>query len=285
MTLAKSSPPQQAQQSLFGADEVETTHERPTAPHYKPDTLHEMALHKLQPDPKQPRAHFDEERLEALAVSLRQQGVRQPVLFRVNENGEAILVAGERRWRAARLAGLKKIPALYVEGNPLEISLMENTQRENLTAIELAEALWRLKDQRHSSLKELSALIGKADSTVSEILSLNRLPEAVRDVCRADRSVPRDILVEIAKAPTQEEMIRRFERYTKNTTTGRPQEISETVRPVKFSMLSRHLTNYTARITSVDVTTLKPAQRIKLKPLLQKAVDELSALLNNLNHN
>jgi ParB family chromosome partitioning protein len=78
----------------------------PPAPHYKPDTLHEMALHKLQPDPTQPRAHFDEERLETLAVSLRQQGVRQPVLFRVNENGEAILVAGERFWRTARLAGL-----------------------------------------------------------------------------------------------------------------------------------------------------------------------------------
>jgi ParB family chromosome partitioning protein len=182
------------------------------------------------------------------------------------------------------MAGLKKIPALYVEGDHQEISLIENTQREDLTAIELAEALWHYKEQSNASLHDLAEIIGKAESTVSEIFSLNRLPEAVKKACRADRSVPRDILVEIAKAPTHEEMTRRFERYVQGTTPDRDQESATRVRPLKFSALSKHLTNYTARIASVDVATLKPAQRKKLKPLLQRAVDELSALLDNLGH-
>lgn len=272
------------QQSLFGGDETGAAPAPAPAPpvRYKPATFYRISLDTLKPDPGQPRVHFAEEALESLATSLRQQGVIQPVLFRLDDRGEAILVAGERRWRAARRAGLKTIPALCVTGDPLEISMMENMMREELSAVELAEALGRLREVRSYTLEQLSVLIGRAVSTVSEILSLNRLPPSVRDACRADRSVPRDVLVRIARAATPEEMERLFRRYRSGIPAGRRQEGGTALRPVKFSTLSRHLTASTARITSVDVTALKPAQRKKLKPILQKAVGELTSLLESL---
>jgi ParB family chromosome partitioning protein len=274
-----------AQPDLFGMDEEnKVAPEQPAAQKYKPNVVYMMTLDKLQPDPAQPRGYFDEMSLEALAASVQSQGVQQPVLFRLDELGGHILVAGERRWRAARKAGLKKIPALYVEGDPLEISLIENTLREDLTAIELAEALGKYREKRNSSLKELVGIIGKAESTVSEILSLNRLPDDVKAVCRKRSDIPRDALVRIARAATQEEMSRLFNQIVNGVATGRQSGESTVIRPVKFSTISKDLTKYTDRIGSIDVKILKPAQRKKLKPLVKKAVDDLSAILDNLEH-
>ena len=271
------------QQSLFGAEEPVTSPTPPAPARYKPATLYKIPLDNLQPDPAQPRIHFAEEALELLAASLKSQGVIQPVLFRLDEQGEAILVAGERRWRAARQAGLKTIPALCVVGDPLEISMVENTLREDLTAVELAEALGRLKELRGYTLEQLSVLIGKAVSTVSEILSLNHLPPEVRDVCRKNQSIPRDILVRIARAETQEEMVRLFERYVQGTLSrNKLKEQGSQLRPLKFSVLAKQLTSYNSRITTIEVATLKPAQRKKLKPLLQQAARDISTLLGSL---
>ena len=268
------------QQSLFGGEEPSLAVAAPPSPRYRAATLYKIPLEGVKPDPAQPRIHFDEEALEALAASLRQLGVIQPVLFRVNELGEAILVAGERRWRAAGLAGLKTIPALCTAGDPLELSMVENTLREELTAVELAEALGRLREQRGYTLEQLSALVGRALSTVSEILSLNRLPQDIRDECRSNPAMPRDILVRIARAVTPEEMARLFRRYVQGSLDreelkgcGRPE------RSMKFSVVAKQLTIYRSKITAIDVASLKPAQRKKLRPLLQATLDDLTTLL------
>ncbi len=268
------------QQSLFGGEEPAVAITAPPPPRYKAATLYKIPLEGVKPDPAQPRIHFDEEALEALAASLRQLGVIQPVLFRVNEGGEAILVAGERRWRAAGLAGLKTIPALCTAGDPLELSMVENTLREELTAVELAEALGRLREQRGYTLEQLSALVGRALSTVSEILSLNRLPPEIRDECRSNPAMPRDILVRIARAETPEEMVRLFRRYVQGS-LGR-EELKDRGRPertLKFAVLAKQLTTYRSKISAIEVASLKPAQRRKLKPLLQAALSDLAALL------
>ena len=273
------------QQSLFGGED--TVAATPAAPRYKAATLYKIPLDTLKPDPAQPRVHFDEEALEALAASLRKQGVIQPVLFRVDDLGEAILVAGERRWRAAAQAGLKTIPALCTTGDPLELSMVENTLREELTAVELAEALGRLREQRGYTLEQLSALVGRAISTVSEILSLNRLPQEIRDDCRKNPAMPRDILVRIARADSAEEMLLLFSRYVKGSLDRarldqeRIQARDKSDRPIKFSVVSRRLSSYHATITSIEVSSLKPAQRRKLKPLLQAALGDLTSLLKS----
>jgi ParB family chromosome partitioning protein len=109
------------------------------------------------------------------------------------------IVAGERRFEAARMAGLTEIPAILVEGNTGEIALVENLLRQDLTPVEEAEALDRLVKEEKYTQEKLGVIIGKARTTVNEILSLNRLPLEIRDECRANTAVTRKTLIAIAR--------------------------------------------------------------------------------------
>ena len=140
---------------------------------YEKGKLYDLALTGVQPDPDQPRKYFDEQALTELKASIEKHGVLQPVLVRQGADGALLLVSGERRYQAAKLANCPTIPAVFTDGEPAEISLVENLLRENLTAIEEAEAIDRLKTQHNYLLSDLSAVLGKSDSTLSEILSLN----------------------------------------------------------------------------------------------------------------
>ncbi len=183
--------------------------ERKNKSTYRLKKLYELPLEKIQTYSSQPRRYFDAQKLENLAESIRDKGILQPVLFRVKD-GIPILVAGERRLRAAQLAGLQKIPALLVEGETSVISLIENIQREDLNPIEEAEALERLIQEQHYKIKDLVLLLGKAKSTISEIRKLNELPDEIKDECRNGNLLSRNVLVEIAKQPTQEIMLQLF---------------------------------------------------------------------------
>lgn len=135
----------------------------------------------------------------------------QPVLFRKGANNKLILISGGCRFKACLLAGKKDIPALYHEGDDnAEIALVENLLREDLTPMEESEALQKLKEAKSYKNEDLSNMIGKAASTISEILSLNKLPEEVKNICKQDRRYSRRVLVEVAKAGTSEEMMKAF---------------------------------------------------------------------------
>ena len=123
----------------------------------------------------------------------------QPILVREGADGVFIIVSGERRYQASRMAGLATIPAIITDGEPAEISIIENLLRENLTAIEEAEAIERLRALHDYTLGDLATDLGKSDSTLSEILSLNKLPAEVKDDCRNDPKAGRSILALIAK--------------------------------------------------------------------------------------
>jgi ParB family chromosome partitioning protein len=170
-----------------------------------------VAVDLVRPNPYQPRQHFDPEKLAELSQSIRRQGVLQPIVVRRDEAGKIFLVAGERRLRAAKMAGLDKIPAIITKGHPAEIALIENLQREDLSPLEEAEALARMAAEFHYTQEQLAALLGKAKSTISEALSLNRLPEAVKDEVRRAELYPRRLLVEIAKQEDPEAMISLFQ--------------------------------------------------------------------------
>ncbi|HXC30015.1 MAG TPA: ParB/RepB/Spo0J family partition protein [Stellaceae bacterium] len=144
-----------------------------------------MAIELIRPGAFQPRRHFAEEELEALARSVREKGVLQPLLVRpVDEAGAAFeLVAGERRWRAAQRAGLHQVPVLVRtlgDREALEIALIENLQREDLTALEEAEAYRRLAQDFGRSQTSIAEALGKSRSHVANTLRLLGLPEAVR---------------------------------------------------------------------------------------------------------
>jgi ParB family chromosome partitioning protein len=144
----------------------------------------------LRPSPVQPRRRFAEDEIEALARSIREKGVLQPLLVRPAAAGAPgyEIVAGERRWRAAQQAGLDEVPVLVREltdGEALELALVENVQRSDLTAIEEAAAYQRLIEEFGHTQEALAALVGRSRSHVANTLRLLGLPEALREMVEA----------------------------------------------------------------------------------------------------
>jgi len=144
-------------------------------------------LDKVHPNPYQPRSDFDTGSLEELSRSILEKGVIQPVTVR-RVDGEYQLISGERRLRAAQHAGLTKIPVYIIdlrdEGELLELALIENIQRDELNAIEIAHAYRRLIDERSLTQDDIAQKVGKDRATVSNFLRLLRLPEKVKDGLR-----------------------------------------------------------------------------------------------------
>jgi ParB family chromosome partitioning protein len=141
-----------------------------------------LEIGRIRPNPSQPRQHFDEQAIDELAASIAERGVLQPILVRAVDGGYE-LIAGERRWRAAQKARLHEIPALIREANEessAEIALIENIQREDLNAIEEAEAYRQLISRYGHSQEVVGKLVGKSRSHVANLLRLLDLPEAVR---------------------------------------------------------------------------------------------------------
>jgi len=142
----------------------------------------EIELDKLVPNEYQPRKVFNDEKLKELAASIKVQGVIQPIIVhRIGTNFG--LIAGERRWRAARLAGLKTIPALVREASKRELieqALIENIQREDLNPLEAAEAFKQLQDEYKLTQEDLAKRVGKERSTITNFLRLLGLPKEIK---------------------------------------------------------------------------------------------------------
>jgi ParB family chromosome partitioning protein len=144
--------------------------------------LRELSLELIAPNRSQPRSGFDEDSLRALAGSVRERGVLQPVLVRPRPGGTFELIAGERRWRAARLAGLDSIPALVREGDDaasLELALIENMAREDLSPVEEARACAALVEELGLTQEEVGRRVGRSRVAVSNLLRLLDLPDEV----------------------------------------------------------------------------------------------------------
>lgn len=143
-----------------------------------------VLLDHIEQNPFQPRTHFNEEELAELAMSIQQQGIIQPVTVRKMGHDRYQLISGERRLKAARVAGLTEIPAYIRVANDeqmLEMALVENIQREDLNPIEIAVSYQRLLEECHISQEELSQKVGKDRSTISNYIRLLKLPAEVRD--------------------------------------------------------------------------------------------------------
>lgn len=141
-----------------------------------------LPLHKVEPNPGQPRHNFDDEELQALADSIALHGVVQPLTVRELSPGYFQIIAGERRWRAARLAGLSEIPAVVIEADDrkvMELALIENLQRQDLNPIEEALGYRSLMEDYSLTQEEVSTQVGKSRPAVANALRLLLLPEAV----------------------------------------------------------------------------------------------------------
>ena len=154
-------------------------------------SLNEIELSKIEPNPNQPRTVFEEETLEELAVSIRNFGLIQPITLKETGDDKYMIICGERRFRAAIKAGLERIPAYIktaADENVMEMALLENIQREDLSAIETALAYQKLLDDSGQTQEQLSERVGKKRTTISNYLRLLKLPAEIQ-VCIKKRNI------------------------------------------------------------------------------------------------
>ena len=248
----------------------------------KTSELTKLKISQIFRDEEQPRREFDADALEALAASIRQHGVLQPIVV-TKEEGKYKIVAGERRWRASKLAGLEEIPAIIRSldsQNRLEISIIENAQREDLNAIELATAYAKLKTQFNLTTEEIAAKVGKSENTIQGTMRLLNLPEEAKKIMvkeKLSEGVMRPLV-----ARDEETIKKVLPRIVKEGWTARKVEryFSETKKKSSTAAIKRDLYrkdedaltakyNTVARISGRSLT-FKCKNETELKALIQK---------------
>ncbi len=151
----------------------------------QPDSLGTLPVENLQPGKYQPRTHMDQASLESLAGSIRAQGIMQPIVVRLVDGGKYEIIAGERRWRASQLAGLKEVPVIIREiadDVALAMALIENIQRENLNPIEEANGIQRLIEEFNMTHESAAQAVGRSRSAVTNLLRLQNLHGVVQEM-------------------------------------------------------------------------------------------------------
>lgn len=171
-------------ESLIPTDLIDEEFDLTAKEDKKGSSLKEIKLDQIIRDEEQPRRDFSPEALDALAASIKEHGVLQPIVV-TKEDGKYKIVAGERRWRSAKIAGLTKIPAIVRtldSQNRLELSIIENAQREDLNPLELATAYAKLSNQFNLSTEDIAAKVGKSEQTIQNTLRLLNLPDEAKRI-------------------------------------------------------------------------------------------------------
>ena len=202
---------------------------------YEKGKLYDLPINDLKPDDNQPRKHMDEIEMEGLKESISKQGLLQPILFRQDGDG-LVIVSGERRYAATKDLGHETIPAMFTDGDPMEIALIENLVREDLTPVAKAEALKNLMDQQKYEQKDLAKMFGKSESTMSEILSLNSLPDKIKEECIGDHRYALRRLKRIATVKDKKKAQAMFEDYKKQLNKTEKDRETGTRTPIQVEM-------------------------------------------------
>ena len=232
---------------LMGMEEVSQETEKQPA--------REVDIQKIDINKEQPRKHFDEEKMQDLADSIRQHGVIQPLVVKPEANGRYTIIAGERRYRAARMVGLKQVPVVTKEVTDrelLQISMIENIQREDLNPLEEAQGIAALMEQFSLTQEEAAEILGRSRSAVANSLRLLNLPESVKKRivaaelsaghARALLAIKDRTLLEKAAAYVVEKQfsVRETESYVKRLLTERPRPVKKPQTP-EFEAAEREI--------------------------------------------
>lgn len=204
--------------------------------------IFEIPLEEIQVNPYQPRVHFDKDALQELAESIKVQGIIQPITVRKLAPNEFQLISGERRFQASKLAGLKAVPAYVRTANDqqmLEMALIENIQRENLNALEIAQSYQRLLAECNLKQEELGDRVGKNRTTVNNYLRLLKLPPTIQAAIRDQQlsmgharalinieDVDKQLAI-FKKAVEEELSVRKVEALVKSLNEGKPEKETE----------------------------------------------------------
>lgn len=167
-----------------------------------------VPIHMLEANPNQPRSVLGD--LSDLRSSIADKGILEPILVRPREDGRFTIISGERRFRAALEAGLEEVPCIEMHVSDeelLEIALIENLQRKDLTPLEEADGFAALQEKHGYTHEEIAGSVGKSRVTVTETLSLTRLPETVKDRCRRADITSKSLLLELSRMDSEEQML------------------------------------------------------------------------------
>jgi len=262
-----------------------------------PDTIIEIDIKDIESNPWQPRSSFDEESLEELAVSIKELGLVQPVTVRSLENSKYQLITGERRFRAALKIGLKKIPAFIREAddqNMLEMALVENIQRKDLNAIEVAISYQRLTEECNLTQETLSDRVGKNRATISNYLRLLKLPAEIQMAIKEDKismgharalinlENKDDQLKAFHAVINNELSVRKIEEFVRKLQEGNEKSNKSYEIPAEYNQLKQHLSNHFG--TSVVFTrNTKGAGKIVIPFGSDDELEKIIAILDRLN--
>ena len=263
-------------------------------------SIGEIEIAKIHANPNQPRREFNEDTLQELADSISELGVIQPITLRKEEDGNYMIIAGERRFRASQLAGKTTIPAYILSANEkdtMEMALIENIQREDLNPLEIALAYQQLIEQYNLSQEQLSKRVGKGRATIANSLRLLKLPGNIQ-VALKERAIDMGHAKALLSLSSHADQIRIFNETIKNGYSVR--EVEELVRNIKdngtpvsksngnkkqndtFHQLKKHLTHFFQ--TPVQLTCSEKGNgKISIKFKNEQELERIIAIFDKLN--
>ena len=268
-------------------------------------SIGEIEIGKIVANPNQPRRDFNEEALQELADSIKELGVIQPITLRKMEDDTYQIIAGERRYRASQLAGKTTIPAYILKADDedtMEMALIENIQREDLNALEIALAYQQLIEQHNLSQEQLSKRIGKGRATIANFLRLLKLPAAIQ-VALKEKRIDMGHAKALLSLESHSEQIALFNDIEKNNYTVR--EVEEMVRRIKegddavaavaqkksadkkqdaaFHQLKKQLTNFFQAPVQMTCSA-KGSGKISIKFKNEKELERIISIFDRLNN-
>ena len=247
-------------------------------------SISEIALEKIYPNPDQPRRTFDEEALQELSQSIKDHGVISPITLRKDANNRYMIIAGERRFRASKMAGLDTIPA-YIrtakDEQVMEWALIENIQREDLDAIEIALAYQRLMDEYNLTQERMSERVGKKRATVANYLRLLKLPAEIQLGIK-EKKIDMGHARAILGSPSPEQQLNLYKRIVQNGLSVR--KVEELVSDTKATKKEKKSTpTYTAQETILQEKLGKNAKIVGQKITISfRNEEELNFILNHI---
>ena len=251
-----------------------------TSGQYSIGNVYTLSVDDIQPNANQPRRTFEKEPLEALKLSIAREGLLQPIAVLRGDNGKWVIAAGERRYRAVVELGLKTICARIVEGNLDDLALMENMIREDLNPMERALAMNNYLVSHKISQKKLSILLGIARNSISEILSLNKLPQEIQDVIIKDKRYSLHNMRIIARIRDQQEQKNKFEKLRAKIegTQVESSEEEQKKKIFKAEVKRKRIEKITIEIKHLQ-NSFSRQELKQLKPQIHSLYEQLKALL------
>ncbi len=237
-----------------------------------------ISIEKIESNPDQSRIYIDEDRLKDLMNSIKKNGILQPILVR-SDDKRTVLVAGQRRLEAAKRLQLDQVPVFFISDDPLEISLIENLQREDLHPIDESEGLFKLMEKREKengecTQQELAAIVGKKQNTVSEILTLMKIPDDIRDECRKEAVWTRKNLLNIAKLKKEETMRKAYQKMKKDFSSAEKKKKESP----KMNVEEKKSVAFIRKIDTLD----KSLGKLKVEKIREERKKEITDKLNEL---